>query len=146
MRGRRGDFASGIISAREVVGSDFASRSGLRSSGASETLMGRAGAMRYQLILQLPAFSAEDYDEMIELEEIIIGHLANLGCVDGHDAGSGEMNIFILTDSPKAAFDRIGQMPAIRNVMPDLKAAYREIGKDDFTILHPIGLTRFTIA
>ena len=102
--------------------------------------------MKYQLILQLPASSAEDYDEMIVLEEIIIGNLGNLGCVDGHDAGSDEMNIFILTDSPKAAFDRIRQIPAMKDVMPDLKIAYREIGKDDFTILHPAGLTRFSIA
>jgi hypothetical protein len=49
--------------------------------------------MKYQLVLQLPAFSAEDYDEMIELEKIIEGNLADLGDVDGHDAGSGEMNI-----------------------------------------------------
>jgi len=102
--------------------------------------------MKYQLILQLPASSAEDYDEMVELEEAIIGNLANLGCVDGHDAGSGEMNIFILTDSPKVAFDRISQISAVRNVMPKLKVAYREIGKDDFIILHPAGLTRFAIA
>lgn len=102
--------------------------------------------MKYQLVLQLPAFSAEDYDEMIELEKIIEGNLADLGDADGHDAGSGEMNIFILTDSPKAVFDRIRQAPAMRNVMPDLKVAYREIGKDDFTILHPAGLTRFAIA
>jgi len=36
-------------------------------------------------------------------------------------------------------------MLAIRGVMPDLKVAYREIGKDGFTILHPAGLTRFVI-
>jgi prepilin-type processing-associated H-X9-DG protein len=102
--------------------------------------------MKYQLILQLRASSAGDYDEMVELEEIIIGNLANLGFVDGHDAGSGEINIFILTDSPKAAFDRIRQTSTMRDVMADLKVAYREIGKDDFTVLHPEGLTRFAIA
>ena len=40
---------------------------------------------------------------MIELEEGIMTSLGNLGQVDGHDAGSGEMNIFILTDQPKVA-------------------------------------------
>jgi hypothetical protein len=108
--------------------------------------LGGEQAMKYQLVLQLPASSVEDYDEMIELEEIIVGNLADLGCVDGHDAGAGEMNIFILTDSPKAAFYRIRQTSAMRDVMADLKVAYREIGKDDFTILHPAGLTRFAIA
>jgi len=52
--------------------------------------------MKYQLVLQLPASSAEDYDEMIEVEEVITGNPDNLGRVDGDDAGSGEMNIFIL--------------------------------------------------
>src|SRR5262249_51850819 len=103
-------------------------------------------AMKYQLVLQLPAASVEDYDEMIELEKVITCNLANLGCVDGHDAGSGETNIFILTNSPRAAFDRIKQLPSIRDVMSDLKVAYRKIGKDDFTILHPPGLTRLAIA
>ena len=101
---------------------------------------------KYQLVLQLPALSIDDYDAMVELEEAIIGDLANLGIVDGHDARSGEMNIFILTDHPKSAFDRIKQVPAMRDFMPDLKVAYREIGGDDFTILHPVGLTHFAIA
>jgi hypothetical protein len=100
--------------------------------------------MKYQLVLQLPASSAAAYDELVELEKIIMGNLTDLGCVDGHDAGAGEMNIFILTDSPKAAFDRIRQTPAMRDVMADLKVAYREIGEDDFVILHPAGLARFT--
>jgi hypothetical protein len=30
--------------------------------------------------------------------------------------------------------------------MPDLKVAYREVGKNDFTILYPAGLTYFAIA
>jgi hypothetical protein len=102
--------------------------------------------MKYQLVLQLPASCVEDYDELIELEETLVGHLTKLGQVDGHDAGSGEMNIFILTDSPKAAFDRIRQMTAMRDVIPNLKVAYREIGKEDYTILYPEGLARFAIA
>ena len=103
-------------------------------------------AMKYQLVLQLPASCVEDYDKLIELEETLVGHLAKLGDVDGHDAGSGEMNIFILTDSPKAAFERMRQLPAMKDIMPDLKVAYREIGKEDFIILHPPSLTRFAIA
>jgi hypothetical protein len=33
----------------------------------------------------------------------------HLGDVDGHDAGSAEMSIFMLTDHPEAAFNRIQQ-------------------------------------
>lgn len=102
--------------------------------------------MKYQLVLQLPASSIKDYDAMIELEETIIRSLGNLGKVDGHDAGSGEMNIFILTDHPKLAFQAIKQLLGTRDFMPELKVAFREIGKDEFIILHPAGLSYFAIA
>jgi hypothetical protein len=102
--------------------------------------------MKYQLVLQLPASSVKDYDAMIELEETIIRSLGNLGKVDGHDAGSGEMNIFILTDHPKLAFERVKQVLGTKDFMPELKVAYREIGKDQFIILHPAGLSCFAIA
>lgn len=101
--------------------------------------------MKYQLVLQLPATSIKDYDDMVELEDTIIGHLGNLGSVDGHDAGSGEMNIFIITDHPMPAFEQIKGLLGTRDFMPDLKVAYREIGKDAFTIIHPAGLAEFAI-
>ncbi len=102
--------------------------------------------MKYQLVLQLPASSIKDYDEMIKLEEAIIKGLGDLGDVDGHDAGSREMNIFVLTNKPQLAFERVKAVLGTGDFMPDLKVAYREIGKNDFTIIHPSGLTRFTIA
>ena len=83
---------------------------------------------------------------MIEIEEVVIGGLSDLGKVDGHDAGSGEMNIFILTDRPKLAFERVKRVLGTKDFMPDLKVAYREVGKDEFTILYPAGLTYFAIA
>lgn len=98
------------------------------------------------MVLQLPASSIKDYDAMIELEETITQSLDKLGCVDGHDAGSGEMNIFILTDHPKLAFERVKQVLGTTDFMPDLKVAYREFGKDEFTILYPESLRYFAIA
>ena len=102
--------------------------------------------MKYQLVLQLPASSIKDYDAMIELEETIMRSLGNFGRVDGHDAGSGEMNIFILTDHPKLALERVKQVLGTEDFMPDLKVAYREIGHNKFTILHPEGPSYFAIA
>jgi hypothetical protein len=102
--------------------------------------------MKYQLVLQLPASSIKDYDAMIELEETVMRNLGNFGAVDGHDAGSGEMNIFVLTDHPKLAFEGIKRVLGTKDFMPDLKVAYREIGKDEFTILYPAGLSYFAIA
>lgn len=102
--------------------------------------------MKYQLVLQLPASSIKDYDEMVELEETIMGGLGYLGNVDGHDAGSSEMNIFILTDHPKPAFERIKELLGTRDFILDLKVAFRVLGKEEFTILHPADLTQFVIA
>ena len=101
--------------------------------------------MKYQLVLQLPAASIKDYDEMIELEEIIMGRIGTLGHVDGHDAGSGEMNIFILTDHPQRVFNQIKQVLGTSDFMPDLKVAFRIIGENEFNILHPEDLDHFAI-
>lgn len=81
---------------------------------------------------------------MIVLEETIIKELGSLGKVDGHDAGSGEMNIFIFTDQPQLAFEKIKSL-FDRQDVPRLKAAYRTIGTNKFTILYPADLTHFTI-
>ena len=99
-----------------------------------------------ELVLQLPANSIKDYDALIELEDKIIAGLDNLGKVDGHDSGAGEMNIFVRTDHPILAFEKIKSLLGTQDFMPDLKAAYRDVGKDDFTILFPPGLDHFSIA
>jgi hypothetical protein len=102
--------------------------------------------MKYQLILQWPAASIKDYDSMIEIEEAIIKGLGSLGKADGHDAGSGETNIFIFTNHPQIAFERIKSVLGTEDFMPDLKAAYRQIGSDHFVIICPHGLNHFSIA
>lgn len=101
--------------------------------------------MKYQLVLQMSASSIKDYDEMIEIEEIIISGLGEIGDVDGHDAGAGEMNIFILINEPQLASERIKALLRARDAMPNFKVAYREIKKNDYTIIHPYNLTHFTI-
>ena len=82
---------------------------------------------------------------MIAIEELLIEWLGDLGDVDGHDAGSGEVNIFINTDQPKEAFERIGQALGEQGFMSDLRAAYRLNGEDRFTLLYPAGLAHFAI-
>jgi len=67
------------------------------------------------------------------------------GNVDGHDIGSGEMNIFIFTEDPKATFERVKNIGSIPNHMNNLKAGYREVGEDDFVPLYPEGLDHFSV-
>jgi hypothetical protein len=60
--------------------------------------------------------------------------------VDGHDFGSGTMNIFIHTDSPESAF-AIAKQSIYPVELPKLKAAYRSFDSDGFTWLWPTGAT-----
>jgi hypothetical protein len=102
--------------------------------------------MKYQLVLQLPASSIEDYDAIIELEETLMMTLGDIGRVDGHDSGAGEMNIFILADDPKTAFEQLREVLRASGFFLELKVAYREVGNDTFSILYPAYPANFTIA
>jgi hypothetical protein len=58
----------------------------------------------------------------------------------------GEFNIFVLTDGPKEAFEVAKVLIQQRQPQPQLRAAYREIAEDEFVILWPLGLAKFTVA
>jgi hypothetical protein len=103
-------------------------------------------AYKQELVLQLPANSSKNYDALIELENCIAAGLGNLGEVDGHDMGGGEMNIFVRTDHPELAFEKIRLLLGTRGIMSELKAAFRDVGKDNFTVIHPVELDHFSIA
>jgi len=101
--------------------------------------------MKYQLVLQWPAASIEDYDAMIEIEDTLIEKLSDKSPVDGHDAGSGEMNIFNHTNDPKETFNEVRSILGTRDFWVATRVAYREITGDKYTILWPKGLTAFEI-
>ena len=94
--------------------------------------------MIYQLVLQFDASSIEDFDRGIEIEDKIINALGNAHDVDGHDFGSGEMNIFIHTDEPKEAF-KILKANVLPNFLKEVKAAFRELSSENYTVLWPEG-------
>lgn len=57
--------------------------------------------MTAQLVLQFAkAEDLNNYDKLLRFEEALISLLGRSADVDGHDFGSGEMNIFILTEDP----------------------------------------------
>jgi hypothetical protein len=101
--------------------------------------------MKYQLVLQWPASSIKDYDAMIEIENALIEKLPVESKVDGHDAGSGEMNIFIHTNNPKRTFSEIKGILGSRDFWVDARVAYREIAGDEFTIIWPPDLEEFDV-
>src|SRR6266436_312490 len=99
----------------------------------------RLERMKYQLVLQFPANSLADFDEMIALEEELIKALGKSAKVDGHDAGSGEMNIFVHTDEPERILEKIRPVMAKREMFQNLVAAYREFSAEEYTVLWPVG-------
>lgn len=102
--------------------------------------------MRYQLVLQWPAADSQDYDAMIEIEDTLIEQLSAVHEVDGHDAGSGEMNIFIRTDDPERAFAEIERILGSRDFWIDARVAYRELKGDQYVVLWPSNFTDFRVA
>ena len=62
--------------------------------------------MKYQLVLQWPVPEI-NFDKLIEIEDLLIQRLPGDHQVDGHDFGSGESNIFLLTDDPKTCWENV---------------------------------------
>ena len=94
--------------------------------------------MSYQLVLQLPVGEKTDFDLLLDLEGRLEIGLGDSHDVDGHDFGSGEMNIFIYTANPNAAFSEIRQLVDFVE-FPELQVAYRSIDEEEYTWLWPEG-------
>jgi hypothetical protein len=71
--------------------------------------------------------------------------LAANSSVDGHDFGSGEMSIFLETDDPAASFADVAAILGDSPRWADLRAAYREATGEDYEILWPPTLGRFSV-
>ena len=101
--------------------------------------------MKYQVVLQFAADSMEDFDRLVALEDLLIEALGDLATVDGHDFGSGQFNIFILTDEPDASFDKSHQIVTNRGIPNAMCSAYRELDRDNYVILWPSSLMEFSV-
>jgi hypothetical protein len=98
--------------------------------------------MKHQLVLQFPASSISDYDALIAVEDALVRKIGDSADVDGHDCGSGEMNIFIFADEPKAVFEKIKPVLAAHKNFEELVVAYRETDGEGYTTLWPIGFNK----
>jgi hypothetical protein len=101
--------------------------------------------MKYQLVLQWPAASIENYDTVIAIEDGLIGRLSGESEVDGHDMGEDEVNIFIRTNDPVQAFHESEALLENRTLWLDMRAAYREVTGSKYKVLWPHQLTEFTV-
>jgi hypothetical protein len=92
---------------------------------------------QYQLIFQFRGDSIEDYDSMIAIENELIEVLGDSATVDGHDVGSGETNIFILTSDPEATLKLAKPMLERTQQLQVVTVAYRQITADEYTVIWP---------
>lgn len=102
--------------------------------------------MRYQLVLQWSAASQDDHDVVVAMTDDLEQALIEVANVDGWDFGSGEMNIFIYTDEPLAALDQARAILEMHGRWSGVRAAYRDVEGDGFTVLWPKGLSTFDVA
>jgi len=103
--------------------------------------------MHYQLVLQFKANAIPDFDALVALEDKLQAIVAPLAEVDGHDIGSGEINIFVHTTDPFATFDRVKPLLSDASLLHQVRGAYRALRADEYIVVWPENSTeRFTIA
>jgi hypothetical protein len=100
--------------------------------------------MKFQFVLQFDE-SALSFDDIVTLEGRLEKNLHGFAEVDGHDIGSGEINIFLYTDFPEKLFKKIESEIIDEVIKNELRAAYRGIEEDTYTILWPNNLDTFDI-
>jgi hypothetical protein len=102
--------------------------------------------MEFVLVLQWPAAAEADYDALISMEDRLESGLDEArGYVDGHDFGSGEMNLFIHTDFPLDAFEDARATLGADPRWATVRAAYRSAGGDHYTVIWPVTLQGFSV-
>jgi hypothetical protein len=82
---------------------------------------------------------------MIRIEDLLVENLPNGSEFDGHDAGSGEVNLFIRTDSPKEVFEAIKSLLRNEDLWTQARVAFRRLDGEDYTILWPASLRTFGV-
>ncbi|MYM27446.1 ABC transporter [Duganella sp. CY15W] len=93
--------------------------------------------MNYQLVLQVRGESLSDFDAMMDLEQELAVKLGDIAEVDGHDMGCGEINIFILTSNPEAAFEKSKPCLIKHKLLNRIKSGFRVLSEDTFTTIWP---------
>jgi hypothetical protein len=95
--------------------------------------------MDYQLVLQFRGDSLADYDAMVAPEEELIAELGDSADVDGHDRGSGEVNIFIITADPARKFRQSRVVLERKQCLRAVTVAYRSVNSEEYTVIWPVG-------
>ncbi|MGC4089427.1 MAG: hypothetical protein QM756_16370 [Polyangiaceae bacterium] len=101
--------------------------------------------MKYMLVLQWPALGLQSLDALVEIEDTLRGSLARGHAVDGHDMGTGEANIFIVTKNPRAAFSSVRDILSGNDCWRLMRSGYRSLKTDEYSPLWPEALDVFDV-
>ena len=101
--------------------------------------------MNFQVVLQWPASSVNDFDRIIAVEDLLTEKLTELSEVDGHDFGSDQADIFVHTDDPHRTFNEIRTILSGHGLWPDARIAYRRLDGTEYSMLWPPGATAFNV-
>lgn len=83
----------------------------------------------FQLVLQFAPWDSARFDDLIALEEKLIAAVGSRA-MDAHDAGSGEANIFLLTEQPTDVLREC--LPVVQqSAFRVFAAGYRDLAADD---------------
>ena len=98
--------------------------------------------MQYQLVFRFRKSSLERPDDIQLLEHVLAESLGDAVQLDGHDIGPREVNLFLMTPDPVAAFRR--SKPALEQLalLEKVTVAYRVEGGARFTVVWPLGYSR----
>ena len=101
--------------------------------------------MRFQLVIQFRPAGVLDIEKLVAIEDALIAELGDSAIVVGHDTGSGEFNIFVVTDDPKESFVRAQRL--LEGLKPEgtMNVAYRDLDDERFVILWPPNSSEFWI-
>lgn len=101
--------------------------------------------MKYQLVIQFPEDLYGYLDWIADFEDRLDESITDAE-VDGHDIGSGQINIFIHSNDPVDTFQIIKNILEKEYfILENIKVAYREIGKDQYIPLWPKNLIDFDV-
>jgi hypothetical protein len=102
--------------------------------------------MQYQLVIQFEATSTVDFERLVAFESVLANELVGPDVVDGHDFGSGEFNIFILTNDPTTTFDQAMKVFQSARLQQSVRVAYRKLTTESYVVLWPPDLKKLRVA
>ncbi|WP_341918368.1 hypothetical protein [Hydrocarboniphaga effusa] len=100
----------------------------------------------YQLVLQFGEEALSSLEDLIALEDALIEELEDSADVDGHDIGSGQANIFVITPDLAKTFERAKAVLNELDLLAAVTAAYRTESGSDYTVLWPHHVRSFSIS